>query len=251
MAQEKKSLNVTDVMVHVRAMRWIQALLICSTTVLLSAHLPADELGEPDTASAAPAEPAAMATDEARYDTASYLLALGDYEGALAQLDRIDEREAANANVFNLRGTILARQQKWDEATASMLKALATDPRLHIVHFNLAEIYFQLARYAEARQHYEAYLRQEPGNQLSRYKVLLSYLLEEQSEDAQNVLETFSEEDLPIYHWAHAAWNLAEGHYEAADYFIAASRSLFNPEVLRPYASALVDAGWLPPGDAL
>ena len=77
---------------------------------------------------------------------------------ALKQLDAIDARQPDLAASKNLRGVILMRQGKYDEAETALQDAARIDPKFWNARFNLAEIPFLKKDWAEARKRFEQLL---------------------------------------------------------------------------------------------
>ncbi len=69
-----------------------------------------------------------------------------------------------DATLRNNLSYVYFHMGRLDDARTGLLKTLELDPRRKEAHANLADVYANLGRKAEARQHYEEYLRIAPGS---------------------------------------------------------------------------------------
>src|SRR5438445_1807084 len=95
---------------------------------------------------------------EERYNAAYRAFDSKKFSEALKQLDAIDARQPDLAASKNLRGVILMRQGKYDEAETALQEASRIDPKFWNARFNLAEIPFLKKDWAEARKRFEQLL---------------------------------------------------------------------------------------------
>jgi tetratricopeptide (TPR) repeat protein len=65
----------------------------------------------------------------AHFDRASALLNLGQFDGALGELDRVDAGAAPSADSLKMRGELFMQQKKWKEAGDALKKGLAISPQ--------------------------------------------------------------------------------------------------------------------------
>ena len=74
---------------------------------------------------------------EAIYDKAFREFDAEHYDEPLKALDQIDAREPDLAESLNLRGVVLMRQGKFDQAEKALRKAISLDPRFWNARTNL------------------------------------------------------------------------------------------------------------------
>jgi tetratricopeptide (TPR) repeat protein len=74
---------------------------------------------------------------EAIYDKAFREFDAEHYDEALKALDQIDGRQPDLAESLNLRGVVLMRQGKFDQAEKALRKAISLDPRFWNARYNL------------------------------------------------------------------------------------------------------------------
>jgi Flp pilus assembly protein TadD len=189
---------------------------------------------------------------DSMYDKAFREFSAANYEQALKELDAIDARQADLAESQNLRGVILMRQAKYDEAEAALQKALATDPKFWNARFNLAEIPFLRKEWAEARKRFEGLLQggtaelQGEAAQLIQYKILLTYLLEGKENMVDSILAKFElTPDTPAVTYSNAAVAFQHKKEQEAKDLIAAAEKKFSPQLNKLFAESFYEIGWM------
>jgi tetratricopeptide (TPR) repeat protein len=171
---------------------------------------------------------------------------------ALKQLDAIDARQSDLAASKNLRGVILMRQGKYDEAETALREASRIDPKFWNARFNLAEIPFLKKDWAEARKRFEQLLASggsdlaKEASQLIQYKILLTYLQEGNGNMVDSMLAKLElSPDTPAVDYVKAAVALqAKNQSEAKDWISAAEKN-YSPQLNKLFAESLYEVGWL------
>ncbi|MDP9147474.1 MAG: tetratricopeptide repeat protein [Acidobacteriota bacterium] len=74
------------------------------------------------------------------------------YDAAIAELDRAGTGNPEGAELLLLRADIFVAQKKWDEAIASVRKAIALAPNDAALHGGLGRIYLQKRDYSSAQK---------------------------------------------------------------------------------------------------
>lgn len=176
----------------------------------------------------------------------------GDLEGAEKLLDRVDAIAPNQAVTYNLRGEILLEQGKIDEAETALRNALAADPQLLSARYNFARVPFARKNFAAARKELEALqgafsgAGEEQREQLIRYQIYLTLLLEGREGAAQNAMDEFKMMDAsPALYYAQAAWAFQHGNAKQGKNWVANAGNLFSAELNRSFAAPLADLGWL------
>jgi tetratricopeptide (TPR) repeat protein len=190
---------------------------------------------------------------EAEFRKATSAFRRQDFESALELLDQVDTTAPNQAASYNLRGEILLEEGKEKEAEASFGNALVADPQFQDARYNLARIPFKKRDYAAARKQLEELLGAISGNkqehhreELIRYEIFLTLLLEGRDGAAQKAMEEFKMmDDTPALYYAQAAWAFQHGNPEQAGNWMANAGNLFSPELNRSFATPLTDLGWL------
>ena len=163
------------------------------------------------------------------------------------------------AESHNLRGVILMRQGKYDEADAALQEAVRIDPKFWNARFNLAEIPFLKKNWAEARDRFEKLLSSNVSDlegeaaQLIQYKILLTYLLEGKENMVDSILAKFElSPDTPAVHYSNAAIAFQHQKSKEAKDLMATAEKKFSPQLNKLFAESIYEVGWLqkPAGQA-
>jgi predicted Zn-dependent protease len=175
-----------------------------------------------------------------------------DFDSAARLAEQADTAEPNQPQVLNLRGAILLEQQKYDEAEKFFNEALKVDPKFREAQFNLADVPFRNKDYAEARDRFQALLKQTPGGdknqaaQLINFKIFLTYLLEGKDSRAQKLMEQFQfSGDTPALYYAEAAWEFKHDNAEKANDWVTSARKIYPSASNVLYAAGFYDLGWL------
>src|SRR6184192_4220385 len=160
------------------------------------------------------------------------------FSEALKQLDAIDARQPDLAASKNLRGVILMRQAKYDEAETALQEAARIDPKFWNARFNLAEIPFLKKDWAEARKRFEQLLASggsdlaKEASQLIQYKILLTYLQEGNGNMVDSMLAKLElSPDTPAVDYVKAA--------------VALQAKNHSPQLNKLFVESLYEVGWL------
>jgi len=174
------------------------------------------------------------------------------FSEALKQLDAIDARQPDLAASKNLRGVILMRQGKYDEAETALQEAAKIDPKFWNARFNLAEIPFLKKDWAEARKRFEQLLSNgasdlaKEASQLIQYKILLTYLQEGNGNMVDSMLAKLElSPDTPAVDYVKAAVALQQKNQSEAKDWISAAEKNYSPQLNKLFAESLYEVGWL------
>lgn len=171
---------------------------------------------------------------------------LRDFPTALALMDKADSMYQATPMSLNVRGAIAIEQKRYEDGRKLCLEALKLDPKFFPAHFNLAEIPFVQGKYAEARLHLEKLLEDHPKDDLLRFRILLTYLLEKNDAAARERLDDvpfFS--DTPAFYYSHAAWEFAHGNEKEARAWVDRGTWVFPPHKTINFEAVFYDLGWM------
>ncbi len=175
-----------------------------------------------------------------------------DFDSAARLAEQADTAEPNQPQVLNLRGAILLEQQKYDAAERFFKQALKADPKFREAQFNLADVPFRNKDYAEARDRFQALLKQTPGEdknqaaQLINFRIFLTYLLEGKDSRAQKLMEQFQfSGDTPALYYAEAAWEFKHDNADKANDWITSARKIYPSASNAQYAAGFYDLGWL------
>src|SRR5437870_9968954 len=174
------------------------------------------------------------------------------FSEALKQLDAIDARQPDLAASKNLRGVILMRQGKYDEAETALQEAARIDPKFWNARLNPAEIPFLQKGWAEARKRFEQLLSSgesdlaKEASQLIQYKILLTYLQEGKGNMVDSMLAKLElSPDTPAVDYVKAAVALQQKNQSEAKDWISAAEKNYSPQLNKLFAESLYEVGWL------
>ena len=101
----------------------------------------------------------------------------GDYQAAVDRLGDLQGEPGQDPSVLNLRGAILTKLKRYDEAREVFTSILRTDANYFPAAFNLGEVQFLSGDREGALETFQSIRRSDPRNELVRFKVLLSLLV--------------------------------------------------------------------------
>ena len=204
------------------------------------------------TSFAAPAAPGNKSNLESIYDRAFREFDAEHYDEALKALDEIDARQPNLAESLNLRGVVLMRQGKFDQAETALRKAISLEPRFWNASFNLAEIPFLKKDWVEARNRFTGLIAgqsegmQPETNQLIQYKILLTFVRQGKEKTVDWMLNKFEEaKDSPALYYSNAALAFQRGNEKEAKEWLDAARKQYSESLNKLYAESLYEIGWM------
>lgn len=211
-----------------------------SATLLFCAVLSGLIFAAEDPLKAAPA-----AYREAMLD-AMRAFTMRDFEKARSLIDKADASYKPTPLSLNVLGALAIEARKFDEGRHYCEKALAIDPKFFPARFNLAEIPFIQRRYAEARTIFEQLKAEDTGNDLLKFRIFLTYLLEKNEDEARARLDAIPlVNDTPINFYAHAAWEFAHQRPEKGREWLASAIRSFPAVKQVNFIEVFYDLGWL------
>jgi tetratricopeptide (TPR) repeat protein len=170
-----------------------------------------------------------------------------DYAKAKEQVQKADAGYQQTPVSLNMLGAIAIEQKNFDEGQKLCLEALKKDPKYFPAQFNLAEIPFVQGKYAEARGMFEKLQQDQPKDDLVRFRIFLTYLLEKNDAEAKKRLDEIPLiNDTPISFYANAAWQFAHGNEARGKDWIGSALRSFPPVQQINFIEVFYDLGWLP-----
>ncbi len=169
-----------------------------------------------------------------------------EFDKAREIVEKADAGYKPTSMSMNILGAISIEQRKFDEGREWCKKALAIDPKFFPSRFNLAEIPFIEGKYAEARTVLEDLLKDEPTNDLLKFRIYLTYLVEKNDREARARLDAIPLiNDTPISFYSNAAWEYAHGNPEKGKDWIASALKSFPAVKQINFIEVFYDLGWL------
>jgi Flp pilus assembly protein TadD len=153
----------------------------------------------------------------------------GEYQAALDRLGVLQGPAGQDLSVLNLRGAILTKLGKYDEARDLFQSILTTDPNYFPAAFNLGEVEFIRGNYAEALELFGGMRRRDPRNELVRFKVFLCQLLLGQNDEAQKMARGLVPAgNTPAWYYAQAMLARQAGDEKSAAKHLSVARSIYT-----------------------
>lgn len=169
------------------------------------------------------------------------------FDEALKKVQKAEALKPGNSDVMNFRGAIFAETGQFEDARALYEKAIQIEPASFWPYFNLYEVEFMQRNYSEARKGFEKTMIKFPDNELLRFKIVLTYLQEENREAAKAELERFRfPSDTAAYYYAWAAWEFSQGNIQQGNDWIASGERVFGRERTDFVYQSLADLKWVP-----
>jgi tetratricopeptide (TPR) repeat protein len=169
-----------------------------------------------------------------------------DFDGARAMVQKADSTFQQTPVSLNILGAIAIEQRNFEEGRKQCLASLNLDPRFFPARFNLAEIPFVQGKYAEARAMYERLQQDEPKDDLLRFRIFLTYLLEKNDQAAKAHLDEIPIiNDTPISFYANAAWDFAHGDEAGGKKWVSSGLRTFPAIRHVNFIEVFYDLGWL------
>jgi Flp pilus assembly protein TadD len=119
------------------------------------------------------------------------------YDAALAELDRADPGAAPSLDSLRLRADIQIGQKKWDDAIATLLRAIALAPRDAQLRGGLGRIYLQKRDFPSAEKELKAALQIDSNNIVYWKDLSSTYYLGGNYPAAINALDIVAKVETP------------------------------------------------------
>jgi tetratricopeptide (TPR) repeat protein len=169
-----------------------------------------------------------------------------DFTQTIALVNKADGTFQVTPVALNIRGAVAIEERRFEEGRELCLKALKEDPKFFPARFNLCEIPFVQGKYAEAREMFQKLLDEYPKNDLLKFRVYLTYLLEKNETAAAEHLDRLPFlSNTPVYYYAQAAWAFAHGKPEDAKTWLDRGNYVFPPARHQNFIDVFYDIGWL------
>ncbi len=152
----------------------------------------------------------------------------GEYQAALERLGALQGPAGQDLSVLNLRGAILTKLGKHNEARELFEAILATDPNYFPAAFNLGEVQFLAGNYEGALETFQRIRRRDPRNELVRFKVLVCLLALDRDSEAQKIANgLIPAGNTPAWYYAQAMLARQAGDEKAAQKHLTAARAIY------------------------
>ena len=175
-------------------------------------------------------------------------IARGDFDAALRALDVAEKIRPPNPTTLNARGAIAVERREIEKGRKLFEEALKLDPKFFPAKFNQCEIAFVQKKWAEAREQFIKLKAEFPDDELTQFRIYLTYLMEGNEGEAKRLLDAVPFlSDTPIFYYSNAAWEFAHKRSSEALEWIKRGQRVFShaPEKMQAFNDVFYDLGWL------
>ena len=152
----------------------------------------------------------------------------GDYQAALDRLGALKGEFAQDINALNIRGAILTKLERYEEASEVFATILRADPNYFPAAFNLGEVQFLSGDREGALESFERICRLDPRNELVRFKVFLSLLVLGREDEARKIAAGLMPAgNTPAWYYAQAMLARKAGDEKTTQKHLHAARSIY------------------------
>jgi len=150
------------------------------------------------------------------------------YQAALDRLNVLKGPAAQDLSVLNLRGAILTKMGRYQEARDLFNAILATDRNYFPAAFNLGEVQFLSGDVEGSLETFQRMRRRDPRNELVRFKVLVCLLKLNRDDQAKGIADGLVPAGgTPAWYYAQAMIARKAGDEKTAQKHLNAARSIY------------------------
>ncbi len=151
--------------------------------------------------------PISQAIDDPDYAKALSHLQTNELDQAMELVDTELKKAPESVPYLEIKGRILHRQGKYEEARERFDKALSLNPERYTIYFHLGETYFQQANWSEAFTNYRIHAESDPPAVNSRLKMIYCLSAVKNFPAALKLCSTLDPVDTysPAYYFGRAA----------------------------------------------
>jgi tetratricopeptide (TPR) repeat protein len=150
------------------------------------------------------------------------------YQAALDRLNVLQGPAAQDLSVLNLRGAILTKMGRYQEALELFNAILNTDRNYFPAAFNLGEVQFLSDDTVGALETFQRMRRRDPRNELVRFKILVCLLKLDRDDEAKKLADALIPAgSTPAWYYAQAMVARKSGDEKTARKHLQAARSIY------------------------
>lgn len=164
----------------------------------------------------------------------------GKYEEALELLNKCQGEEAQDVNILNMRGVVLGKLGKYDEAQKILQRLLEENPSFHPAVYNLGDLLFAKGDYEASLRFFETAYRNDPNNELVRFRLFLNFLVLGREREAAGVVAgMIPAGGTPAWYFVRAALAQKRGETGQRNRDLALAREIYGEDECRDFKVAL------------
>ncbi len=172
------------------------------------------------------------------------LIGQRQFDQALEMLKSAEALAPGSARVLEVKAAVLSETGQFSEARAVYRRLGTLDPNAFAPKFNLAELLFLEKKVAEARLAFVALLNQFPNSDLLRFKILLTYVVQKNDQQARDWLEKLKQPKPTLFmYYGAAAIEISNGNIPEGKALLSAAGQDFGPDRQQLLRRSLADLG--------
>ena len=153
-----------------------------------------------------------------------------DYAAARKKMEEANAVLPDQPATINLRGAVLYKEKKYDEAMVAFQDLIAHDTNSYPGYFNTAEVQLAQKKYDEALAGFERILEARPKDEVCMYRIVLALALKGDVEEARRRAKTIPNPgQTAAYYFANAAVELIAGNAQKGQDWLKRSETFFPP----------------------
>ena len=153
----------------------------------------------------------------------------GEYQAALDRLATFQGPAANDLSFLNLRGAILTKMGRYQEALDLFNAILNTDRNYFPAAFNLGEVQFLSGDVEGSLETFQRMRRRDPRNELVRFKIIICLLKLDRDEEAKKIANgLIPAGSTPAWYYAQAVLARKAGDQKLAQKHLTAARSIYQ-----------------------
>jgi|GEM_PF-1200465 len=177
-------------------------------------------------------------------DQAYKAIQAGKFAEAEKQIEAAGRLQPNAAEIPNLRGVLLTREQRYDEAAEKYHQAIAIDPNFYPAKFNLAELAWLHGDVPEALQRYQELQSVDHSSEVLQFKIAICYLLLGDEANAKTVTDIIPiPGKTPAYYYARAADWFRKGNWPQVEHYVATAHKYYPDGRCLYFEAALRQVG--------
>jgi tetratricopeptide (TPR) repeat protein len=164
----------------------------------------------------------------------------GEYQAAADRLAALPPRAAEQPDALNMRGAIYTKLGRHREARQIFLNILDSDRNYFPAYFNLGEVQNIQGDHAEALETFRTLARNQPRNELVRFKIFVCLVQLGNDDEARNLAASFIPAgSSPAWYYAQSVLARQAGDQRLADKHLRAARSIYSSAACKLFDEAI------------
>ncbi len=165
-----------------------------------------------------------------------------DYPRTRKTLEAAEALIPNDPAAINLRGALLYKEKKYDEAMAVFQKLIDRDANSYPGYFNMAEVLLAQDKFDLALDGFERILQARPGDELCQYRVVVTLvLMKDLNEARRRAKKIVNPGQTAAYYFANATIEFGSGNEQKGLDWIKQSETFFPEENSKGLRDVLVE----------